>query len=91
MGRDRRQLRQKVGDHRVRLIADEETVKMCAERFNWGVGTVFTTAEQVDWKGDSAIGCPKERLRSGWEDPILDTLGTDPKFLPKGGSAARSV
>ena len=38
------------------LIADEKTVKMCAERFNWGVGTVFTTAEQVDWKGDSAIG-----------------------------------
>ena len=53
-------------------IVDEKTVKMCAERFNWGVGTVYTTAKQFDWKGDSIIECPEQRLRPGWLVRILE-------------------
>ena len=53
-------------------LVDEKTIKMCAERFNWGVGTVYTTAEQIGWKGRSTIDCPEERLRPGWVEPIME-------------------
>ena len=35
--------------------------------------------------------CPECGREIPTDEIDVDTLGTDPKFLPKGGSAARSV
>ncbi|MGN0855286.1 MAG: hypothetical protein ACI4R9_07190 [Kiritimatiellia bacterium] len=41
-------------------LVDEKTVKDCAERFGWNVGTVYTKVSQENWVWDGYIGCQKE-------------------------------
>ena len=53
-------------------LIDEKTVKMCAEKFNWGIGSVYTSAHQDKWQGETYIKCPEEKLPPGWLSPIVE-------------------
>lgn len=52
-------------------MIEERTVKICAQRYGWNVGTVVTTASQ-DWKGETYVGCPKYKLPHNWKEPLTE-------------------
>lgn len=53
-------------------LVDEKKVKDCAERFGWGVGSVFTTAIQENWIWEGYMDCQNEVYPNGLVDPIVE-------------------